>query len=107
MLTAEQTKTWFEIQNFIRSARPEEKYEAVYQTPKNAFLIFIEAREKVLLKTFRGNLSAVYFEGRVIRGLEQFMDVKFWIAESGELKGQVIKCFFKRSFWPLVVVELD
>ncbi len=106
VLTAEQAKFWFEIEEFAKSALPGEKYEAVCQTSKNAFLIFIEAREKVLLKTSRGNLPAVYFEGRVIKQSEDFLHIKFWIGEVSELRREVVKCFFKKSFWPPVVLEL-
>lgn len=109
-LTAEQAGAWFEIGDFILSARPGEEFRVPYRTAENSFFITIRAREKVFLETAGGGTTAVYFEGKVVKttagASEEFLDIKFWMADAGALQGRVVRCLFKKSFWPPVILEI-
>ncbi len=97
-LNRKQIKTWFDMQNFSRTAKPGDVYRANYKTSKNDYSISIEA------KNFSD--KTLYFEGNVLKKSKQFVDFKFWIASEGNLKGQVVKCTFKRAFWPIFIIEI-
>lgn len=105
-LSSEQAKVWFEMQKFSRSAKPGDIYRTDYKTAKNDYKICIEALGFSAIQTASGRIVTLYFEGQVLKKNERFTDLKFWIASEGKLKGQVIKCIFKKSFWPSVVIEI-
>jgi len=105
-LSRKQIKTWLEMQNFSRTAKPGDVYRANYKTSKNDYKIFIEAREFSILELGGKPVKTLYFEGNILKKDKKFTDIKFWIIREGELKGQMAKCAFKRSFWPLVVIEI-
>lgn len=104
-LNPKQAKAWFEMQDFSRSAKPGDIYSAGYKTSKNDYKIFIEARNFDFIPVCGVLASVLYFEARVWKKSERFIDMKFWVARNGILKGQVVKGSFKRAFWPMFIIE--
>lgn len=108
-LNASQAKTLFDIQDFIRLAKQGDVYKGIYQTSENAyqFLIEAKAREELMIFDSGQTITALYFEGIVFRQQEKFLEINFWVAEdTTKLKGQVVKCSFKRALWPTFIIEV-
>ncbi len=108
-LNASQAKTLFDIQDFIRSAKQGEVCNGTYQTQENNYCFAIEAktRQELAFPGYKETITVLYFEGIVFRQEEKFLEIKFWMAENTKLKGQVVKCSFKKTFWPLVMIEIQ
>lgn len=107
-LNSNQTRTWFEMQHFCRSAKPGDVYLGDYQTAKNNYKILIKAKEIILLKTSSDKfLNVLYFEGLVLRKEKQFLEIKFWMSKDKEFRGQIVKCHIKKIFWPTITIEID
>jgi hypothetical protein len=97
-LNSEQAEVWFEMQKFSRMAAPGDVYRANYKAYKNNYLIFIEA------KNFSDKY--LYFGGNVLKKDKKFMEIKFWVIDEGEFKGQMARCWFQKTHWPPVIIEI-
>ncbi len=109
-LSAVEVKTIFAILRFLKTAKAGDKISEIYKAKKNRYPIFISAERKVSLSTVKGEINAVYFEGHVYKNAENpehFLEINFWVAESGDLAGQILKCVLKYSFSPTVILEIS
>lgn len=106
-LSAEKTKVWFEIMDFVRSAKTGDVWSGDYPASETSYKIILNENGTTSCEISGERINIFCFKGMVRKRSKKFLEINYWMAAEGRLKGQMVKCSFKYASWPVVTVEIN